>query len=429
MTTFSASHHDGGAYLPRMTWLVVLLAIAFTAGALLLPMSAIELLAVPLIVAGAYFGGLRGGLLTAIWSMLVTSAAYVLTPSARSGDYVVSLLAYAAVGIGLGWGVDGFVAQRTRLKQAVERLEEAQQQLSASQQRYRLLFEGGNDAVTLHGLDAHGEPTRFVAVNDAAGSRLGYTREEMLGLTPRAIDAAQVPGQLTRVMEQLQSEGSAVYESARKTRDGRLVPVEISSSLTAVDGEALVLSISRDISERKRVERELETLSLLDELTGLFNRRGFNVMLGERRKYARRTGAPQVVLYADLDGLKDINDTHGHARGDRALVGVADALRRAFRETDLIARLGGDEFCVVAEADASADPAVLSSRLDEALVAAGVEPGVHLSMSYGAVVTDWRGLEDPDALLSRADSLMYEAKRAKQAERRDDPPQEMAGGA
>ena len=73
-------------------------------------------------------------------------------------------------------------------------MEAAQRRLEASQRRYRLLFESSNDAVYLHGFDAHGEPTRFVAVNDATCARLGYTREEMLGLTPRAIDAAPVPG-------------------------------------------------------------------------------------------------------------------------------------------------------------------------------------------------------------------------------------------
>ena len=88
---------------------------------------------------------------------------------------------------------------------------------------------------------------------------------------------------------------------------------------------------------------------------------------------------------------------------------------RAFRDTDLIARLGGDEFVVVAEAEADPDPEALSVRLDEALVEAGREVGELLRMSYGAVVTDWHGLEDADALLARADALMYEAKRARRA--------------
>ena len=108
------------------------------------------------------------------------------------------------------------------------------------------------------------------------------------------------------------------------------------------------------------------------------------------------------------------------------LQAVADALRVAFRETDLIARLGGDEFCVVAESPS--DPEILVRRLDEAIAAAGEDLGLHIGLSYGTVVTDWRGLDDPDELLTRADMRMYEAKRARKREG-ETPPGEMAAGA
>ena len=134
-----------------------------------------------------------------------------------------------------------------------------------------------------------------------------------------------------------------------------------------------------------------------------------------------------MVLYGDIDGFKAINDSLGHARGDEVLKAVAEALRVAFRETDLIARLGGDEFCAVAESPA--EPAILAQRLDEAIAAAGDDLRLPVTLSYGTVVTDWRGLEDPDELLTRADMLMYEAKRARQAERRAEPPEELATGA
>lgn len=339
----------------------------------------------------------------------------------------MSVVAYAAVGIGLGWAVARIVAQRRRLQDAVDEMQAMQRQLQASQTRYRLLFEASNDAVYLHGLDAHGEPTHFVAVNDSACRLLGYTREELLGLTPRGIDAPATPGQLRRVMERLVHEDRIVYESARKTRDGRQVPVEVSSSLTEVDGELMVLSISRDITGRKKTERRLELLSLHDELTGLKNRRGFYVLLPEQAKRARRSGARVVALYGDIDGFKAINDSFGHHRGDDVLKAVAEALRVAFRETDLLARLGGDEFCAVAESPA--EPSVLAQRLDEAIASAGEELGLPVTLSYGTVVTDWRGLDDPDELLTRADMLMYEAKRARRAETPRVAPEEMATGA
>jgi diguanylate cyclase (GGDEF)-like protein/PAS domain S-box-containing protein len=402
-------------------------ALLFGAVALLLPESSIEVLGVPLVVAGACLGGLRGGLLTALWAILVTTVSYFVLHNVPADHFAVSVSAYAAVGIGLGWAVERVVTQRRQLQDAVAELQAMQRQLWASQKRYRLLFEASNDAVYLHGLDAHGEPSRFTAVNDSACRLLGYTREELLGLTPRAVDAPATPGQLRRVMERLLHEDSIVYESARKTRDGQQVPVEISSSLTDVDGELMVLSISRDIAARKKAERRLEQLSLHDELTGLKNRRGFFMLLPEQGKHAKRSGARLVVLYGDIDGFKAINDRLGHRHGDEVLRAVADALRIAFRETDLIARLGGDEFCVVAESPS--DPAILVQRLDQAIKAAGDDLGLTVGFSYGTVITDWRGLDDPEDLLARADKLMYEAKRTKMTRRGETPPREMASGA
>lgn len=393
----------------RLQWLVALAAVAYAAGSLLLPLTAIELLGVPLVVAGAWAGGARGGASTALWAIAVTTTEFFVLGDVHSGDYVVSLAAYAAVGLGLGPAVDHAAARRRELQDALDRAEATQRLLRASQQRYRLLFEASNDAVYLYGVDAGGEPTRFVAVNDAACAALGYTRNELLELTPRAIEVPETPGQLREETRRLLREGRTVYESARRDSGGRVVPVEVSSSLTDVDGELMVLAVSRDIGDRKKAERRLMLLSLEDQLTGLMNRRGFTMLLPEQRKRAKRSGSRLLVLYGDIDGFKEVNDVRGHAYGDRVLVAVADALRRTFRETDLVARMGGDEFCVVAEV--SVEPKVLTDRLDAALAEARADLGTAVHVSYGVKRTDWRGLEDIDELLACVDTLMYEAKR------------------
>ena len=171
-------------HLPPISRLLGVLAIVFTVGALLLPMSAIELLAVPLIVAGAYFGGLRGGLLTAIWAMLVTSAAYLLTQEAHSGDFAVSLVAYAAVGVGLGAASIG----STHSGRVCSRRSNASNWPSANSRRASGDTSCCSRAATTPCictvLTLTGSRRRFVAVNDAACARLGYTREELLGLHP-----------------------------------------------------------------------------------------------------------------------------------------------------------------------------------------------------------------------------------------------------
>ena len=353
-----------------------------------------EILGAPLVVAGSYFLGLRGGFVVALWACLVATVAFLVVHEGDLGVYVVTVAGYLAIGVLVGLAVDRFSRQRRELEEAVEVAGLARKQLAASEGRYRLLFESSADPVYLHGLDAHGEPTRFIAVNDAACELLGYTREELRGLTPRAIDAAPAPGQLRRKMAELLKEGAVRYESVRRARDGELIPVEISSSLTEVGGDLVVLTISRDVRERQREVRRLQELTLRDELTGLFNRRGLDVMLPEQAKRAKRSGRPVIVVYGDIDRFKKLNDTYGHERGDEALVAVGSALRRAFRETDLVARLGGDEFCVIAEAD-EIDPELLAERLDAAVGAAGEEIGLPLSLSHGQVTTDWRGLEAP----------------------------------
>lgn len=394
----------------RMHAVVTPLAVAYAVAAFLVPLEVIEVLGVPLVMAGAYVAGMRGGVTAGLWATIVTGGAFLLGDGEAVTSYVVTAGGYLAIGVLVGLAVDNFTGQRAKLQAAVEEAELARHQLEVSQRRYRLLFEQSADPVYLHGLDHDGEPTRFISVNDATCELLGYTREELLGLTPRAIDASPKPGQLRRVMHVLLREGTARYEGVRRTRDGELVPVEISSSLAEVDGEPIVLSISRDIRERQREVRRLQELTLRDELTGLFNRRGLDVMLPEQAKRAKRSGHPVIVMYGDIDGFKDLNDTYGHDKGDAVLVAVAQALRATFRETDMVARLGGDEFCVVAE---DIDAARLTGRLEGAMASVSRELGLPVAMSHGEVLSDWQGLEEAATLLARADARMYQVKQAR----------------
>ena len=352
----------------------MLLAAAFGAAALLLPLEVWRSSACRWSSSAAFYLGLRGGFVVALWATFVATVAFLVVHDGDLGDYIVTVVGYLIIGVLVGLAVDRFARQRRRLEEAAESAELAQKLFAASEGRYRLLFEHSADPVYLHGLDAAGEPTRFIAVNDATCELLGYTREELLGLTPRAVDAAPKPGQLRRKMAELIKEGTVHYESVRRARGGELIPVEISSSLTEVGGDLVVLTISRDIRERMREVHRLEELTLRDALTGLFNRRGLDLMLPEQAKRAKRSGRPVIVVYGDIDHFKTLNDTYGHERGDEVIIAVAGALRAAFRETDLIARLGGDEFCVVAETD-EIKPDALGARLDVAVAAAAERLG------------------------------------------------------
>src|SRR5690606_30591217 len=123
--------------------------------------------------------------------------------------------------------------------------------------------------------------------------------------------------------------------------------LEVSTQLIEREGSPVeIQGIARDVTERRARERALQSLTIVDDLTGLYNRRGFLTLAERHLKLAIRKKAGLFLLFADLDGLKQINDTFGHLEGDRALVSAAQILRQSFRSADIIARLGGDEFTV-----------------------------------------------------------------------------------
>ena len=164
--------------------------------------------------------------------------------------------------------------------------------------------------------------------------------------------------------------------------------------------------------ERHRVVASLRGLSLTDELTGLLNRRGFTTIAQGHLRLASRTGQRFLLLFADVDGLKQINDTYGHHEGDRALARVSEALRRTFRQSDVVARYGGDEFAILALDSSGDDGATIRRRLATSLAqeaARGPEP-YPLAVSLGVIAFEGR-LEEPlGALLARADAALYREK-------------------
>ena len=144
------------------------------------------------------------------------------------------------------------------------------------------------------------------------------------------------------------------------TRQGERRVLEVSTCLIERDGAPVeIQGIARDVTERKEQEQALRSLTIIDDLTKLYNRRGFLTLAERHLKLAVRKKTGVFLLFADLDGLKIINDTFGHLEGDRALIDAADILRASFRSADIIARLGGDEFTVFpieAAAESAVDP-------------------------------------------------------------------------
>jgi diguanylate cyclase (GGDEF)-like protein len=191
--------------------------------------------------------------------------------------------------------------------------------------------------------------------------------------------------------------------------------------LTAFVFALLVLSYAlfrRDVRRRRAQARALRDLSLTDELTGLYNRRGFLALAEQQTRLARRERRGLLLLFADMDGLKRINDLHGHDEGSRAIVAAGKVLRRTFRDSDVLARLGGDEFvALVADTDGRGEE-FFTERLGEALRRHNEQArgAYDISLSVGAVRLD--GALTVEEAVARADELMYRNKRRKGAERK-----------
>jgi diguanylate cyclase (GGDEF)-like protein len=181
---------------------------------------------------------------------------------------------------------------------------------------------------------------------------------------------------------------------------------------------AVVISVTRArqyLGDRERVLEELRTLSISDELTGLYNRRGFYVLAEQQIKIARRAGRGMLLASADLDGLKGINDDFGHHEGDRALVDAAQILRESFRESDIIARMGGDEFVILMTEKHEISAQVLLGRVSRNLEAYNrkVTRPYPFSISVGIASFDPKEPISLNELLVRADKSMYETKNSR----------------
>ncbi|MBU2026506.1 MAG: diguanylate cyclase [Proteobacteria bacterium] len=168
-------------------------------------------------------------------------------------------------------------------------------------------------------------------------------------------------------------------------------------------------------SDRKRMEEEIREMSLRDQMTELYNRRGFITLAEQQIRAANRAQRAMLLTFIDLDGLKWINDTFGHEEGDRALIDAANVLRQTFRESDIIARLGGDEFAVLSIYAADMNPEDFSKRLQENIDAGNAKETrpYKLAMSWGTAVYDPGSPLSLDELMSSADERMYAQKKAK----------------
>ncbi len=268
---------------------------------------------------------------------------------------------------------------------------------------------------TAEGILVVGEEGRIRFANPAITRMLGCQANELTGSD--LLDWIDVGGAVqwqasTFYLHWQRREHLRLHDANLRTREGRLVPVALSSSPLPDEGRGMVL-LALDMSVVRDLHRQLESLVITDALTGLLNRRGFLQELQAVISRHQRTGQKAALLYLDLDGFKRINDTLGHERGDQVLRQVSGQLKSCLRPYDRLARIGGDEFTVILDSLVSPDEAasVAQKLVQQVAEQAGGEDlsGLGVSIGIARLPADGSTVED---LLRAADTAMYAAKHA-----------------
>lgn len=296
--------------------------------------------------------------------------------------------------------------------------------MSANAVAIRVLFVGELKEARRFGelLDSNG-PAPFHVAHvcglDAAADRISTGEADLLmldlgakrGHTRSLIQAARSAAPDLPVVILSESEDEALaLESLKQGVQDFLAKGDLDRAALA---RALRFSI-----ERHRLQKTLQSLSLIDDLTGLNNRRGFLTLAEQHLRVILRKGAA-LLVYLDLDDLKAINDTFGHSEGNRALVATSHILRGCFRQSDILARLGGDEFCVLMTDAGKDSEQQVRKRLRQRVEFSNALSQWNFQVSFSVGVASVPSVRQPslEELLRIADKQMYEEKRSKHLRR------------
>lgn len=270
----------------------------------------------------------------------------------------------------------------------------------------RLLEESGTDEFKVDFADRLSEGLRQLSTERYAAVLLDLGLPDSRGVSTFTTVRSKAPDIPVIIHGRVDDESTAI----RMLRDGAQDVVDTDS----LNSHLLTRSIRYAI-ERQQLLIKTRNLSLMDELTGLYNRRGFVMLAEEQLKISRRSKVGMHFLFIDMDALKDINDRWGHHEGDNALRDIASILIKTFRQSDIVARLGGDEFCVLARETNPQSTRALKARLTEGIENHNQEAKrpYRLSVSTGMKRYSPGERYTPEDLIAHADSLMYKEKRRK----------------
>jgi diguanylate cyclase (GGDEF)-like protein/PAS domain S-box-containing protein len=285
------------------------------------------------------------------------------------------------------------------------------EKMRESEIRFRMLFKNITSGFALHEiiLNDEGQPCdyRFLEINPAFEQLTGLQAKDLIGRTVLDVLPDTEP-QWIENYGRVAMTGKPTHFDDYSAEMGRYY-----ECLAYSPRQGQFAVIFTDITDRKRMQDEIVAFSITDQLTGLYNRRGFLSLAEQQLKLSDRTKSGMLLFFADLDLLKQINDTLGHEEGDKALIEAANVLRETFRTSDIIARLGGDEFAVLAIDSDESSSVIFGDRLQQRVDIWNSQENRHfrLSISIGCAYYDPINPCSIDDLIGRADKQMYEQKQ------------------
>jgi diguanylate cyclase (GGDEF)-like protein/PAS domain S-box-containing protein len=304
----------------------------------------------------------------------------------------------------------GMAERTSALEKEISVRKQAEEALKKSEEQYRSLVESTDDSIYL--VDKH---YKYIFMNRKHISRMGFTNNDYKGRPYSEFHTADETTWFIEKVSHVFQTGTSIIHENKRRKDDRYFLLTFSPVQTK-DGEIeAVTVISKNITYYKLMEEKLRTLSLTDQLTGILNRRGFFTLADQLLKQAKRQKKGLYMLYADIDNLKEINDTYGHNEGDVALIEVANILNKNYRESDIIARIGGDEFVVLPIGTVGDNIEKILSRFENTLKAYNSQNKHEytISLSSGIAYYDPEAPSSVEELLVQGDQLMYGYKKSK----------------
>lgn len=277
-------------------------------------------------------------------------------------------------------------------------------QRSTTNNDFKEIVESSTEPLLVH------RKGRIVYVNRAGADMMGLSAPDQL--LNQKVSAFVEDSSYDGIRDDIKENLLSKREVTVKKPDGTQLDIETISSTIRFNGQSARKVSVRDITLEKQKTEELETFAFQDELTGLLNRRGFDESVAEQIEASRGTNQRFGVMFIDLDGFKEINDSMGHQVGDLILQRASEYLKQCVRKTDIVSRLGGDEFVILLPNATQRGCERLVERImkPQSVFVESFDESIHVTPSIGVALSPENG-EDIETLIQEADKAMYEAKR------------------